>query len=130
MRERAEHADDAAEAVKQRHAQAQAIGRRVAEPLRRARTPLLTMFRLDSITPLGKPVVPDVYCMLITSSTPTAADRDASAASGIWPAIAREALRSVRKPSGACPESPSTKIKRRRPGMLPLLAPISSSAPT
>ena len=29
------------------------------------------MLRLDSITPLGNPVVPDVYCMLITSSRPT-----------------------------------------------------------
>ena len=33
MRERAEHADHAAEAVEQRHAEAQAIGRRQAEAL-------------------------------------------------------------------------------------------------
>ena len=39
------------------------------------------MLRLDSITPLGKPVVPDVYCMLITSSTPMPAARASSSAS-------------------------------------------------
>ena len=42
-------------------------------------SPLLTMLRLESITPLGNPVVPDVYCMLMTSSTPTAALRASSA---------------------------------------------------
>ena len=39
------------------------------------------MLRLDSMTPLGKPVVPDVYCMLITSSTPMPAARASSSAS-------------------------------------------------
>ena len=33
------------------------------------------MLRLESITPLGKPVVPDVYCMLITSSSADARPR-------------------------------------------------------
>ena len=39
------------------------------------------MLRLDSMTPLGKPVVPDVYCMLMTSSTPMPAARASSSAS-------------------------------------------------
>src|SRR5437667_49938 len=39
------------------------------------------MLRLDSITPFGKPVVPDVYCMLMTSSRPTARPRASSSSS-------------------------------------------------
>ena len=35
-----------------------------------SQNPLFTMLRLDNITPFGNPVVPDVYCILITSSTP------------------------------------------------------------
>src|SRR5438876_497524 len=40
------------------------------------------MLRLVSMTPLGKPVVPDVYCMLITSVTPMDRPRASSASSG------------------------------------------------
>ena len=47
------------------------------------------MFRLDSITPLGNPVVPDVYCMLITSSTPTVASRASRPASDTAAASSR-----------------------------------------
>jgi len=69
VREGAEDAHHAAEAMKQRHAQAQTVRRRVSSVSASA-CALLRMLRLDSMTPLGKPVVPDVYCMLMTSSTP------------------------------------------------------------
>ena len=49
--------------------------------------PLLRMLQWVSITPLGKPVVPEVYCMLITSSE------------------ARPAAAFARGPSGACAPS-------------------------
>ncbi len=39
--------------------------KRILSPMLR---PLLTMLRWVSITPLGKPVVPEVYCKLMTSS--------------------------------------------------------------
>ena len=52
-------------------------------------SPLLTMLRLESMTPLGKPVVPDVYCMLITSSAPMPRPRASSSASDTRPAIRR-----------------------------------------
>ena len=46
--------------------------------------PLLRMLRCVSITPLGKPVVPEVYCMLITSSQAVAARAARSSSSGRW----------------------------------------------
>src|SRR5579863_4381466 len=39
---------------------------------RAQRYPLLTTLRCVSSTPLGKPVVPEVYCMFVTSSGDTA----------------------------------------------------------
>jgi len=48
--------------------------------------PLLMMLRWLSVAPLGKPVVPDVYWMLIGSSGWSEASRSATAVCGIgWP---------------------------------------------
>ena len=70
------------------------------------------MLRLVSMTPLGKPVVPDVYCMLITSVMPMDRPRASSASSDTRVAASRSDAYGV-KPSGT--GSPM-KMRRCSPG--------------
>jgi hypothetical protein len=57
------------------------------------------MLRLESMTPLGNPVVPEVYCMLITSSGPIAELRASSSSSETCDAATRRSSYGV-KPGG------------------------------
>ncbi len=99
--------------------------------------PLLRMFRLESMTPFGKPVVPDVYCMLITSSGLMAPLRASSPASGTRGARARSSAYGKTRGSDALvtaskrpdPMSPTT-MMRFSVGIWPDMAPIVASSET
>ena len=80
------------------------------------------MLRLDSITPLGKPVVPDVYCMLITSSTPTRGGARVERRVRTPARRARAAPRTAMKPGGV--SLADEDHAARSAGMSPRVAPI------
>ena len=84
------------------------------------------MLRLDSMTPLGNPVVPDVYCMLMTSSIPMLRPMSSSSASLTFPASARMFAYGVNPGGVSCP----MKMRRSSVGIFPAVAPISTSAST
>ena len=52
--------------------------------------PLLRMLWCESVAPLGKPVVPEVYWMLIGSSNCSAASRAASSSSATRVAVGQQ----------------------------------------
>ena len=64
--------------------------------------PLFMMLRWVSITPFGKPVVPEVYCMLQTSSGLTEAAIMRTLSSGTLSALSRNSFH-VRHPSSEKP---------------------------
>ena len=57
--------------------------------------PLLRMLRCDSVAPFGKPVVPEVYWMLIGSVLANAACRATSSAGVTSPARSRSSSQSA-----------------------------------
>ena len=74
--------------------------------------PLFTILRCVSITPLGNPVVPDVYCILHTSSGLTSDARRRTSSLGMR--VARESICShVRQPSISKPTVTTLRKKGR-----------------
>jgi hypothetical protein len=83
--------------------------------------PLFRMLWWDSVAPLGNPVVPLVYWMLIGSSKASAASRPASA-SGPSPAAAASAA-ATPAASSLSQASVFRKITSSRPGRSPRTSP-------
>ena len=108
--------DDHARAVRragevaQHHAEAVIEGHGDAHPVLRGgsvhaspmKKPLFRMLWCESVAPLGKPVVPEVYWMLIASSNCSELSRAARSSSGVWRASASRASQSSSSTIDCC----------------------------